>query len=265
MTGRRLLAVMACFAVVAPAAIARRPEAKGKGSGPSGAFGWFGPGLSFVDYGVLNDKLTNNGFRERFDGSQWTFGGGGLLLAERVLVGGSGFSGQQSVAGDPEVGPRIIDIEYTGGQFDIGYALFVRRHLFVAPMLGIGATGYDMTLTYRSGDGEFRDLFGAGGRSAGLTYGQFSLTPQLMVAVPVSFAGIILRGGAAISPAPARWKFTDGGRVLDGPRMGKLTPFLGLNVMIGGVESGRRVKVTVNRTGGHEADEDDEDDEDEDE
>jgi hypothetical protein len=184
-----------------------------------------------------------------------------------VLIGGSGFGGEQTITGSPEVGPRVIDVEFSGGQFDIGYAVFARKHLVVAPMLGIGATQYDLTLTYATGDmGGFGELFGNGGRTTQLAYEQFSLTPQLMVAVPVSFAGIILRGGVVVSPASAKWEFEDGGRLLDGPEMSKLTPFVGLNVMFGGLDqaSKSKTKVKVIKKVERDDDSDDSDDEDDD-
>lgn len=279
MAGRKMLVVLVCLVLAAPAALAEKVEvkAKGKVDGPGGAFGWFGPGLSFVDYGPLNQKLTGYGFPEELGGNQWTFGGGGLAMANRVLIGGSGFGGEQTVTGSPEGSPRVIDVEFSGGQFDIGYAVFARKHLIVAPMLGIGATGYDLTLTYRSGDDTLGGLFGAGGRETRLAYEQFSLTPQVMVAVPVSFAGIILRGGVVVSPASAKWEFEDGGRLLDGPEMSKLTPFVGLNVMFGGLDQGGKSKTKVKVIKKVERDDDsddsdddddyddDEDDEDEDE
>jgi len=266
MNGRKMLAVLVCLALAAPAALAEKVKVKAKANGPGGAFGWFGPGISFVDYGNLNSVLRDNGITEELGGMHWTFGGGGLAMAERVLIGGSGFGGEQTVAGNVEGGPRFIDVEFGGGQFDIGYAVFAHKHLVVAPMLGIGATSYDMTLTYQSGDGQFGGLFGEGGRKTELSYEQFSLTPQLMVAIPIGFAGVILRGGATVSPASARWEFDDGGRLSDGPPMSKLTPFVGLNVMFGGFDQGgkSKTKVKVIKKVERDDDSDDSDDEDDD-
>jgi hypothetical protein len=243
MTANRLLAVLLCLALAAPGALGAKVKVERKSDGPSGGFGWFGPGISFIDYGALNEKLRGSLVTPDLNGMQWTFGGGGLAMANRVLIGGSGFGGEQTVTGG--VGPDLIDVEFSGGQFDIGYAAVALKHLLIAPMLGIGGTSYDMTLTYGSGDGRFGDLFGGGGRQTKVDYAQFSLTPQLMIAIPVSFAGIILRGGAVISPAAAKWEFEDGGRITDGPAMSKLTPFVGLNVMLGGVEGGGKPKVKV--------------------
>jgi hypothetical protein len=88
-----------------------------------------------------------------------------------------------------------------------------------------------------------------------------------MVAIPVSFAGIILRGGVVVSPASAKWEFEDGGLLIDGPPMSKLTPFVGLNVMFGGLDqaSKSKTKVKVIKKVERDDDSDDSDDDDDDE
>jgi hypothetical protein len=166
---------------------------------------------------------------------QWGLGGAGYALIDRVVIGGSGWGSSQTVASDS----LRAQVEIAGGEFDLGYQVFSIKHLLIAPMLGIGGSGYTIELQKLSGTiPSFNELLLNPGRTSTVSFSSLSLTPQLMITVPISFVGLELRGGYAYTPMNPEWQLENGGELPTGPTISKGMPFVTLNVIFGGFEGG---------------------------
>jgi len=203
----------------------------------NGGFGCFGPVVGFADFSGLNQAFAGAGIAKELNSMHWGFGGGGFALVNRVVIGGSGWAGSQTVGSDS----LRAQVEIGGGEFDIGYQVFSTRHLLVAPVLGIGGYGYTIELQKLSGAPlSFDELLKDPGRTSSVSFSSFTLSPQLMVTVPISFVGLQLRGGYCYTPTNPEWELQDGGKLSSGPAISKGMPFASLNVVFGGFEGGTR-------------------------
>jgi hypothetical protein len=213
--------------LLAATAVAARPV--------NGGFGCFGPTVGFVNFDGLNAAFTNGGITQKLEPMQWGLGGAGYALIDRVVIGGSGWGSSQTVASDS----LRAQVEIAGGEFDLGYQVFSIEHLLIAPMLGIGGSGYTIELQKLSGTiPSFNELLLNPGRTSTVSFSSLSLTPQLMITVPISFVGLELRGGYAYTPMNPEWQLENGGKLPTGPTISKGMPFVTLNVIFGGFEGG---------------------------
>jgi hypothetical protein len=203
----------------------------------NGGFGCFGPTVGFVNFDGLNAAFDSGGITRQLGSMHWGFGGAGYALIDRIVIGGSGWGGSQTVASDS----LRAQVEISGGEFDLGYQVFSMKHLIVAPMLGIGGSGYTIELQKLSGTiPSFNELLLNPGRTSKVSFSSFSITPQLMVTVPISFVGLQLRGGYCYTPTNPEWELENGGKLPSGPTISKGMPFATLNVVFGGFEGGTR-------------------------
>jgi hypothetical protein len=203
----------------------------------NGGFGCFGPTVGIADFSGLDDALANGFITEKLNPVQWGFGGAGFGVIDRVVIGGSGWGGSQTVGS----GNLRATVKITGGEFDIGYQVFSLKNLLIAPMLGIGRGGYTIELQkLSSGPLTFGQLLADPGRTSTISYSRFTLSPQLMVTVPIAFAGVQLRGGYCYTPMNPEWELAGGGKLSSGPAISKGLPFVTFNVVFGGFEGGKR-------------------------
>ncbi len=196
---------------------------------PGGGFGGFGPTVAFVDFDALNAELAGNGFDE-LGSMHWMFGGGGYAHIGRVVLGGSGWGGTQSVSSDD----RLLRVNIAGGMFEAGYALLNLKHLIVIPMLGIGGNGYTLTVESLEYPGSFGEFLEGPGPTSSVGFSGFTLTPELVIDLPVKFIGLQLRGGYAYTPETPEWKFPGGGALARGPEVAAGHPFASLQIIFGG-------------------------------
>ncbi len=202
----------------------------------SGGFGYFGPMLAMTDVDGFNEVFAQNGFGE-LDQLYWLIGGGGYALVNRVIIGGSGAGGSQAVSS----GSVRCRVEMGGGQFELGYAPLITKHLFVGAALGIGAWGYTVTLEPTSGDELNLDsLLARPGRTSQASASRMTMTPELIVHIPISFAGVQLKAGYLFSPTTPEWNLADGNKLLAGPELSNGAVFVNLNVAFGGMGKDRR-------------------------
>jgi len=203
----------------------------------NGGFGCFGPTVGFGNFDSLDAAFATGGITKKLSSMHWGFGGAGYALIDRIVIGGSGWGGSQTVASES----LRAQVEVSGGEFDLGYQVFSMKHLIVAPMLGIGGSGYSIELQKLSGTApNFNELLQNPGRTSTVSFSSFSLTPQLMITIPVSFVGLQLRGGYCYTPVNPEWKLANGGKLPSGPAISKGMPFVTLNVVFGGFEGGTR-------------------------
>ena len=227
---RSHVAVMVLVALLAATAVAVPPV--------NGGFGCFGPSVGLVNFDGLNAAFcgADTSFG-KLNSMHWGFGGAGFALIDRIVIGGSGWDGSQTVASDS----LRAQVEISGGEFDLGYQVLSIEHLLVAPVLGIGGSGYSIELQKLSGDvPNFDSLLQHPGRTSTVSFSTFSLTPQLMVTVPIDFVGLQLRGGYAYTPMNPEWQLDNGGKLPTGPAIAKGMPFATLSVVFGGFEGGTR-------------------------
>jgi len=221
--GLLLLALMTATAVAVPAV--------------NGGFGCFGPTVGVVKFDGLNHALANGGITQELGSMQWGFGGAAFALIDRVVIGGSGWGSSQTVGSDS----LRATVEIAGGEFDLGYQLLSLQHLLVAPVLGVGGGGYTVELQKLPGTPlTFDSLLSNPGYTSEVSFSGLTLSPQLMVTVPISFVGLQLRGGYCYTASTPEWGLRDGSMLSSGPAVSKGMPFATLNVVFGGFEGGER-------------------------
>jgi hypothetical protein len=220
-----LIALLAATAVAAPPI--------------NGGFGCFGPTVGIVDFDGLNQAFRDGGviLTQQPSSMQWGFGGGGFALIDRVVIGGSGWGSSQTVGSDS----LRATIQIAGGEFDLGYQVFSIKHLLIAPVLGIGGGGYTIELQKLSGAPlTFGQLLQEPGRTSTVSFSSLTLSPQLMVTIPISFVGVQLRGGYCYTPMTPEWALQGGSKLSSGPTIAKGMPFVTFNVVFGAFEGGKR-------------------------
>jgi len=203
----------------------------------NGGFGCFGPTVGIVNFSGLDDALATGGITQKLGSMQWGFGGAGFALIDRVVIGGSGWGSSQTVGSND----LRATVEIAGGEFDLGYQLFSLKRLLIAPMLGIGGSGYTIELQKLSGmPPTFDSLLQNPGYTSKVSFSGLTLSPQLMITVPISFVGLQLRGGYCYTPMNPQWGLEGGSKLAKGPAISKGMPFVALNVVFGGFEGGTR-------------------------
>jgi hypothetical protein len=205
----------------------------------NGGFGCFGPTVGIVNFDSLSNAFSEGGvvLNKKPSSLQWGFGGAGFALIDRVVIGGSGWGSSQTV-GSSDLRATIA---IAGGEFDLGYQVYSLKHLLIAPVLGIGGGGYTIVLQDTSGaPTNFPQLLENPGRTSKISFSGLTLSPQLLVTVPISFVGFQLRGGYCYTPVNPEWGLEGGSNMFDGPAISKGMPFVTLNVVFGGFEGGIR-------------------------
>jgi hypothetical protein len=233
---RQLAVALALLLGLAATGPAKQPRAQKE---MSGALGWFGPQVLFNDFKGINDELARAGIADRLSSLHWTFGGGGHAHIGRVVIGGSGWGGSQTVASES----AVVRVEVSGGQFEAGYSVLALKHLVVTPMLGIGGSGYSISVERRLNlPGNFNEFLRNPGPSSSVSFDGFLLTPMLVVSIPVKFVGVQLRGGYQFVPTDPEWRFPNGTILPQGPQVSAGQPFAGLHVFLGGLDFSRPKK-----------------------
>jgi hypothetical protein len=203
----------------------------------NGGFGCFGPTVGLINFDGLNAAFDSGGITQKLESMHWGFGGAGFALIDRVVIGGSGWGGSQTVASDS----LRAQIQISGGEFDLGYQVISVEHLLIAPVLGIGGSGYKIELQKLAGMApNFNELLQNPGGTSTVSFSTLSLTPQLMITVPISFVGLQLRGGYCYTPMNPEWGIDNGGKLPTGPTISKGMPFATLSVVFGGFQGGTR-------------------------
>jgi len=219
------------IALLAAAAVAAPPV--------NGAFGCFGPTVGIVNFDSLNSAFSQGGvsLADKPSSLQWGFGGAGFVLVEKVVIGGSGWGGSQTIGSDD----LRATVEIAGGELDLGYRVFSLKHLLIAPMLGIGGSGYTIKLQDTSdAPMNFNRLLQRPGMTSKISFSGLTLTPQLMITIPISVVGVQLRGGYCYTPVNPQWELEGGSKQFRGPAISKGMFFAALNVTLGGFEGGKR-------------------------
>jgi opacity protein-like surface antigen len=223
------VAVIVLVALLAATAVAAPPV--------NGGFGCFGPTVGLVDFSGLDDAFSTTGITQKLASLQWGFGGAGYALINRVVIGGSGWGSSQTVGSHD----LRATVEIAGGEFDLGYQVFSLKHLLIAPVLGIGGGGYTVELQKLSGAPfTFDSLLKNPGYTSKVSFSGLTLSPQLMVTIPISFVGLQLKGGYCYTPTNPEWGLEGGSKLSSGPAISQGMPFATLNVVFGGFEGGTR-------------------------
>lgn len=208
--------------------------------GTTGGMGTFGPTLGLINFKEVNAAFERAGIK-KLSSPHWMFGGGGYAIANRVLIGGAGWGGTQTVTSESVT----CRLSYGGGEFRAGYVVLDLKHLLIAPTLGIGGGGYTMHLQpYNQSPPHFDSLLLHPGRSTRISYSGFILTPHIALIIPISFVGVELRGGYTFGPFASGWELDDNSVLRDSPKMANANPFFSLNVLFGGF-SREKVKSSL--------------------
>lgn len=226
---RRLTAIAVLLLLVPAIGLAKKSSKK---SVPSGAFGGFGPQVAYTDFEGINLVLQDNGIGE-LDALHWMFGGGGWAHIGRVVLGGSGWGGSQTVSGESV----LVRVDLAGGQFEAGYSVLKMKHCIITPMLGIGGSGYDIRVENQQNlPRNFEEFLNRAGPTSTIGFTGFTLTPEVMFTFPISFFGLQLKAGYGFTPGTPEWEFGGGASLIKGPDVAQGMPFVVLNVVFGGMD-----------------------------
>ncbi|MEO0074288.1 MAG: hypothetical protein ABIK43_06520 [candidate division WOR-3 bacterium] len=197
-----------------------------------GGIGMFGPSLGFIDYSGLNSTLRRYGF-EQLASPHPMMGGAGYGFINRIVIGGGGWGGSQTVASE-SLNLRC-QVSVSGGEFQVGYSVVFTRRFVLTPLLGIGGTGYEISLQPATGSVTNLDsLLAHPGRTSALSFSSLSTSLQLGLTLPVSFVALHMRGGYYLMPGSPAWTTGDGSTVIRGPSVAKGMPFASLCIGFGG-------------------------------
>ncbi|MEO0068612.1 MAG: hypothetical protein ABIK23_05725 [candidate division WOR-3 bacterium] len=220
----------------------------------AGGYGCFGPSLALINFDNINKTFRDNKVEE-LSSQHWMFGGGGYALVNRIMIGGAGWGGTQSVTSESL--NLFCQVNYGGGEFRAGYAVLDLKNLLLVPTLGIGGGGYSINLgPYNQTVPNFDSLLHHPGRTSTVDFSGFTLNPQLAIVIPISFVGVEIRGGYCFGPLAGDWKFADRGVLAKGPEMAKANPWFSLNVLLGGFSREKtQFKGKIELEGGEEKEE----------
>jgi hypothetical protein len=220
------------------------PKEHAKKGNESGGWGFFGPYAGMFNFDKLNTKLdaAPYNFHDKFSTNQLMFGGGGLVLDEHMTVGGYGFGGHQTVHSDS----LLLQAEYGGGMFELGWMPVATPHFKIGPALGIGGAGFALrTSASANYPPNFDTLLKYGSRSFEISNSNFTLAPALNILIPISWAGIYLRVGYLVTLFDKTWD-ANSSELAVSPELHSSGPFASLQIMLGGSSSsGSYVKADV--------------------
>jgi hypothetical protein len=233
----RKLAILALILLVAVSLGSAKEKAK-KHSEESGGWGFFGPYAGMFNFDNLNTKLQSAPFyfKDKFGKNQLMLGGGGLALSEHVTVGGYGFGGHQTV--HSESLRTLLQADYGGGMFELGWMPVTTPHFKLGPALGIGGAGFTLRTSAASNyPPDFDSLLRNGRGSWEITNSNFALAPAVNIMVPITWAGIYLKVGYLLTLFDKTWRMNSS-ELAGTPNLGSSGPFGAVQIVLGG-SSGR--------------------------
>ncbi|RKX71349.1 hypothetical protein DRP53_01925 [candidate division WOR-3 bacterium] len=198
-----------------------------------GGFGGFSINLLFPDVDEMNQHFRSGGIPS-LSGRPIGIGGSGFALINRILIGGSGYSAKEIAESDS----IRAELSIGSGEFKIGYGVLSSSYLNLALSFGFGGAGYKLSLRPLLPDVNFDDLLKDPRRYVDLEFGHFLIHPEchLFISIPFqpfSFFHIGLSGGINLNLFTPEWSY-DNKRVLNGPKLGTLTPVFSINFLFGG-------------------------------
>jgi hypothetical protein len=116
----------------------------------SGGFGHFYTGITWLDYGGLNDYLSKQQLYP-FQHNALMMGGGGAGIINNLLIGGEG----GLIASSPTLssaGEANVSAGY--GRVEIGYVFALQPRFIVYPKIGMGWGGSEVEISYSNGKEE---------------------------------------------------------------------------------------------------------------
>lgn len=230
--------------IILTACLSAGAVAAGGHGAASGGFGCFGPTLNLIDFEGLNEAINPYYGTNRLSETHWAFGGAGYAFVNRIVLGSAGWGGAQNVSLKSD--SLLCRVSFSGGQFEAGYTLLDLKHILVTPLVGIGGTTYDIELQPLSGTvPNFDSLLAYPGRTSSASAASFSLLPELMITIPISFVGLQVKAGYCFTPGSPEWKLKDGARLVKGPRLAQGVPFISLNVVFGGLGRNQKPRVKL--------------------
>lgn len=111
-----------------------------------GGFGYATVGVAFGDYGRTDRSLALPGPVEWSRGSLIVGGGGRLLIAGRLLLGGKGFALMQPQVHTDSARTWMLG---GGGGLELGFVVVNRRGWLVFPTFGVGGLGWSLEILNR--------------------------------------------------------------------------------------------------------------------
>ncbi len=205
----------------------------------SGGGGYFSFGNSVINIDNFNILLQNSGYSKMSDNFV-SFGGGGQVISDNVIIGGEGhgLSGKEEYLGSG----YNASISAGYGFFNIGYIVLNVGNLSVYPLLGIGGGGIDVKI-YEQTIPSFNDILLNPKKGVQIKTGGFLLSISLCTeyllnlgeSYSINKGGIVLglRFGYTVSPN-YNWTLDNGINIPGSPEIGINGYFVSLSVGFGG-------------------------------
>jgi len=226
-------AIIACAALMTAPAAARAGQPEQASIAGRGYLLFGGRGLQLSE---LNGSLKKNGGYPGFTNPIFSYGAGGHVLINRLLIGGEGHALiEKNTAGRG----RRAKLGGGYGVFNIGYVVYSEGGLDVYPFVGIGGGRIGLEI---AGDQQasFEDIIAAPGRMSKLAAYGFILTFNLGADSLIRIGGGDGSGGGFVagarvgfawSTAEAEWEMP-GLKVSGGPGIG--FPGFYFTLLVGG-------------------------------
>jgi hypothetical protein len=182
-----------------------------------GGFGHFSFSGQSFNIGGMNALLKQNSYGE-IDPFQYSWGGGGNFVIGNWMLGGEGAGIFNSSASNAD-----NSINFSGGYgfFNLGYLFRPAKRWLLYPALGLGAGGYDLTISSKSANRNFQDQITSPSGYVTMQSGGLLLNAQLgwqYFFCGKHTSGFFIGAKTGYRYTPAPWNFSlSGERISDGP------------------------------------------------
>ncbi len=165
-------------------------------------------------------------------GNLLALGGGGYAIAGKILFGGFGFGGSESVENDS------MRVEYSkgAGYFTAGLQLVHRKFFYLFPTISFGGYSETITISPQNSDISWNSLYQNTARMSIVKRSGISLSPGLSIllfsnGLPL---GLMLNAGYTLRTG-RKWNFEDGSKLLNAPSFKKFVPVISMTLLSGGI------------------------------
>ncbi len=206
-------------------------QARSQSAGSYGGSGYFGFRLMKQNFSNLNAAFASNNLPQISE-NVLAFGGGGHGYINKIIIGGEGFSYELA---DKNNGTYTTQVRGDYGFFSLGYLVYNKKNIMLAPMLGIGA--HTMVIDINDNTIEnFNQLLSNPKKGTRLKNEQFlfdfGLKADLFLTERKFFA-IGLKTGYMFAPIESEW--TDINKIsIDGPSLNADGAYAQLHFTFGG-------------------------------
>jgi hypothetical protein len=207
--------VVAIGMILSAQTISAQEKVEIKKQRTNGGFGHFSFTGQNIDFGSLNNTISNNGYG-KFDATQGTWGGGGCFVINNFILGGEGAGLFASSVSNPS---NSIEMSGGYGTFNFGYMLHHAKRSALYSTLGAGVGGFNFIVNQKGGNTDFNQQINTPSGAVTMNAGGALFNAQ--IAYQYFFCGKQTTGffvgmKAGYRYSPSAWKLNVNGNNLDG-------------------------------------------------